>query len=303
MLLIGSHVSFRSSDQLVGSVEEAISYGSNTFMFYTGAPQNTKRCEIKEKLTNEALEIMKENGIDIKNVVVHAPYIINLANNENKEKYSFSTSFLKEEIKRVEKFGVEKLVLHPGSYTTQNIDTGINNIINALNEIITLDQNVKICIETMAGKGTEVCFKLEHVKRILDGVKHGDKLMVCIDTCHLNDAGYDMKKFDEFLKEFDNVIGIEKIGCVHVNDSKNPIGAHKDRHENLGYGTIGFDSLINVIYNEKLQNVPKILETPYVCKEGGKDRSYAPYKFEIEEIRNKKFNNNLYKDIRDFYEK
>lgn len=303
MLLIGSHVSFRSSDQLVGSVKEAISYGSNTFMFYTGAPQNTKRCEIKEKLTNEALEIMKENGIDIKNVVVHAPYIINLANNENKEKYNFSISFLKEEIKRVEKFGVEKLVLHPGSYTTQNIDTGINNIINALNEIITPDQNVKICIETMAGKGTEVCFKLEHIKRILDGVKHGDKLMVCIDTCHLNDAGYDMKKFDEFLKEFDNVIGIEKIGCVHVNDSKNPIGAHKDRHENLGYGTIGFDSLINIIYNEKLQNVPKILETPYVCKEGGKDRSYAPYKFEIEEIRNKKFNNNLYKDIRDFYEK
>lgn len=303
MLLIGSHVSFRSGDQLVGSVKEAISYGSNTFMFYTGAPQNTKRCEIKEKLTNEALEIMKENGIDIKNVVVHAPYIINLANNENKEKYNFSISFLKEEIKRVEKFGLEKLVLHPGSYTTQNIDTGINNIINALNEIITPDQNVKICIETMAGKGTEVCFKLEHVKRILDGVKHGDKLMVCIDTCHLNDAGYDMKKFDEFLKEFDNVIGIEKIGCVHVNDSKNPIGAHKDRHENLGYGTIGFDSLINIIYNEKLQNVPKILETPYVCKEGSKDRSYAPYKFEIEEIRNKRFNNNLYKDIRDFYEK
>lgn len=303
MLLIGSHVSFRSGDQLVGSVKEAISYGSNTFMFYTGAPQNTKRCEIKEKLTNEALEIMKENGIDIKNVIVHAPYIINLANNENKEKYNFSISFLKEEIKRVEKFGVEKLVLHPGSYTTQNIDTGINNIINALNEIIIPDQNVKICIETMAGKGTEVCFKLEHVKRILDGVKHGDKLMVCIDTCHLNDAGYDMKKFDEFLNEFDNVIGIEKIGCVHVNDSKNPIGAHKDRHENLGYGTIGFDSLINIIYNEKLQNVPKILETPYVCKEGGKDRSYAPYKFEIEEIRNKKFNNNLYKDIRDFYEK
>ena len=303
MLLIGSHVSFRSSDQLVGSVKEAISYGSNTFMFYTGAPQNTKRCEIKEKLTNEALEIMKENGIDIKNVVVHAPYIINLANNENKEKYNFSISFLKEEIKRVEKFGVEKLVLHPGSYTTQNIDTGINNIINALNEIITPDQNVKICIETMAGKGTEVCFKLEHIKRILDGVKHSDKLMVCIDTCHLNDAGYDMEKFDEFLKEFDNVIGIEKIGCVHVNDSKNSIGAHKDRHENLGYGTIRFDSLINIIYNEKLQNVPKILETPYVCKEGSKDRSYAPYKFEIEEIRNKKFNNNLYKDIRDFYEK
>lgn len=303
MLLIGSHVSFKSGDQLVGSVKEAVSYGSNCFMFYTGAPQNTKRSKIDDSLTNEALKIMKENNIDIKNVVVHAPYIINLANNQIKEKYDFSINFLKEEIKRVEKIGVEKLVLHPGSYTTLDIDTGINNIINALNEIITPSQKVKICLETMAGKGTEVCFKLEHLKRIFEGVKNSDKLMVCIDTCHLNDAGYDMSDFDNFLDEFNSVIGIDKIGCVHVNDSKNIISAHKDRHENIGYGTIGFEALINIIYNKKLENIPKILETPYVDSSDGKNRAYAPYKFEINMIKNKKFNDNLYEEIRGYYEK
>ena len=303
MLLIGSHVSFRSADQLVGSVKEAVSYGSNCFMFYTGAPQNTKRCVIDDNLTKEALSIMNDNGIDIKNVIVHAPYIINLANNLDKTKYNFAINFLKEEIKRVESFGVDKLVLHPGSYTTLDIDTGIDNIINALNEVISPNQKVKICLETMAGKGTEVCFKLEHIKKIMDGVKLNDKLMVCIDTCHLNDAGYDMNNFEVFLDEFDKLIGIDKIGCVHVNDSKNPICSHKDRHENLGYGTIGFDSLINIIYNKRIDNVPKILETPYICKEGSKDRSYAPYKFEIESIKNKEFNNNLMEDVRKYYEK
>ena len=302
MLLIGSHVSFRSSDQLVGSVKEAISYGSNCFMFYTGAPQNTKRCEINYDLTLEARNILCENNIDLKNIIVHAPYIINLANNTKKDSYEFAINFLREEIKRVSMFGVEKVVLHPGSYVSLDIDTGINNIINALNEVITPNQDVKICLETMAGKGTETCFKLEHIKKIIDGVKHNDKIMVCLDTCHLNDAGYDMTNFDEFLDLFDKIIGINKIGCVHVNDSKNPLGARKDRHENLGYGYIGFDSLIDIIYNKRLENVPKILETPYVSIEkDSKDRTYAPYKFEIESIRNKKMNNNLYEDVRNYY--
>lgn len=302
MLLIGSHVSFRSSDQLLGSVKEAVSYGSNSIMFYTGAPQNTRRSKIDDSLTNEALKVMKANDIDIKNVIVHAPYIINLANNQIEEKYKFAIDFLKEEIKRVETFGVEKLVLHPGSYTTLDLDAGIANIINALNEVITPEQKTIICLETMAGKGTEVGFDIKHLKRIIDGVKLNDKLNVCLDTCHLNDAGYDMTKFDLFLDEFDKLIGIDKIGCVHVNDSKNQIGAHKDRHENLGYGTIGFDTLINIIYNKRLENVPKILETPYVSVDGGKDRSYAPYRFEIEAIKNKKFNKNLIEDIRNYYE-
>lgn len=301
MLLIGSHVSFRSSDQLVGSVKEALSYGANCFMFYTGAPQNTKRCEISYDLTLEARNLLYENNIELKNIIVHAPYIINLANNEKEESYKFAMEFLKEEISRVEMFGVEKLVLHPGSFVNLDLDTGINNIINALNEVITPNQNVKICLETMAGKGTETCYDIKHIKKIIDGVKYNEKIMVCLDTCHLNDAGYDMLKFDEFLNDFDKLIGIDKIGCVHVNDSKNPIGAHKDRHENLGYGYIGFDTLISIIYNKRLEDVPKILETPYVSVEGGKDRTYAPYKLEIDMIKSKKFNNNLINDIRKYY--
>lgn len=298
MLLIGSHVSFKSNTQLLGSTKEALSYGENTFMFYTGAPQNTKRSKIDDNLTNKALKLMNENNIDIRNVIVHAPYIINLANDENKEKYLFAIDFLKEEIKRVEKMGIKKIVLHPGSYTTLDIDRGIKCIINALNEVLKDDSSVSILLETMAGKGTEIGFKLEHLKRIIDGVSNKDRLMVCLDTCHLNDAGYDMSNFDVFLDEFNDIIGIEKIGCIHINDSKNILSSHKDRHENIGYGMIGFENLVNIIYDERLNNIPKILETPYV-----KDRLYPPYKFEIEEIKNKKFNSNLYEDIINHYEK
>ena len=233
MLLIGSHVSFKSNTQLLGSTKEALSYGENTFMFYTGAPQNTKRSKIDDNLTNKALKLMNENNIDIKNVIVHAPYIVNLANDENKEKYLFAINFLKEEIKRVEKMGVKKIVLHPGSYTTLDIERGIKCIINALNEVLKDDSSVSILLETMAGKGTEIGFKLEHLKRIIDGVSNKDRLMVCLDTCHLNDAGYDMSNFDVFLDEFNDIIGIEKIGCIHINDSKNILSSNKDRHENI----------------------------------------------------------------------
>ena len=297
MLLIGSHVSFKSNTQLLGSTKEALSYGENTFMFYTGAPQNTKRSKIDDNLTNKALKLMNENNIDIRNVIVHAPYIINLANDENKEKYLFAINFLKEEIKRVEKMGVKKIVLHPGSYTTLDIERGIKCIINALNEVLKDDSSVSILLETMAGKGTEIGFKLEHLKRIIDGVSNKDRLMVCLDTCHLNDAGYDMSNFNVFLDEFNDIIGIEKIGCIHINDSKNILSSNKDRHENIGYGMIGFENLLNIIYNERLNNIPKILETPYV-----KDRLYPPYKFEIEEIKNKKFNSKLYEDVVIYYE-
>ena len=302
MLLIGSHVSFNSSEQLVLSVRQAISYGCNCFMFYTGAPQNTNRCKIDYDLTLKARNELYDNNIELKNLVVHAPYIINLANNENEEKYQFAINFLKEEITRVSMLGCERLVLHPGSFVNMGIEKGINNIINALNKVITKNQEVKICLETMAGKGTEVGYSLEQLKQIIDGVNYSDKLMVCIDTCHLNDAGYDISNFDSFLDDFDKIIGIDKIGCVHVNDSKNPIGSKKDIHENIGFGYIGFDSLINVIYNKRLESVPKILETPFISsKEGEKDRCYAPYKFEIDMIKNKKFNKNLHENVRNYY--
>ena len=277
-LIIGSHVSFKSNDQLVGSVKEALSYLSTTFMFYTGAPQNTMRVPINKELTSEAIELMNTNGININNVVVHAPYIINPANPKN---YDFNVSFLKQEIKRVIEIGVNKIVLHPGSHVGLGIDEGIKNIINVLNDSLNESDNVVICLETMAGKGSEIGVNFEELKRIIDGVKLKNKIGVCMDTCHLNDAGYDISNFDKILDEFDRTIGLNYLKVIHINDSKNAIGSHKDRHENIGRGTIGFDNLINIIYNKRIESIPKILETPYI--DGN-----APYKEEIEMIRNKK---------------
>ena len=284
-LLIGSHVSFNKNEQLIASVKEAISYNANTFMFYTGAPQNTNRAEIDDFKTIEAINLMKINNIDYANVIVHAPYIINLANSKN---HNFSVSFLKEELARCNQLGMRYLVLHPGSHVGLGIDEGINNIVSGLNEVFAnYNGTTQVLLETMAGKGTEIGSNFEELKKIIDGVKYSNRLGVCIDTCHLNDAGYDMCEFDKVLNEFDKVIGIEKIKCVHVNDSKNIRAAHKDRHENIGFGTIGFDNLLKVIYHEKLTTIPKILETPYI------DGNYAPYKYEIEMIRNKKFDTRL----------
>ena len=290
MLYIGSHVGFRKDSQLLGSLDEALGYGANTFMFYTGAPQNTARGDIDDNLTKMAIDKMKENNINFSKVVVHAPYIINLC---NEEKFDFSVSFLTEEVRRVQKLGVKYLVLHPGSHVGLGVDKGIENIIEGLKIVFSNvgDVDVTILLETMAGKGSEVGSKLEEIKKILDGVNNSH-LGVCIDTCHLNDSGYDLTDFNRFLDEFDKIIGIDKIGCVHVNDSKNEMGSHKDRHENIGFGHIGFDTLLGVIYNERLEEVPKILETPYV------DREYPPYKYEIEMIRNKKFDENLIDKIK-----
>ncbi len=292
MLLLGCHVGFKKDTQLLGSLKEALSYHANTFMFYTGAPQNTSRYPIQDGLTLEALTLMKQEKFDYSKVVVHAPYIINLANDKDPDKYKFSVSFLQEELERCELLGIRYLVLHPGSHVGLGVDTAISNIAKGLNMILGTHP-VTILLETMAGKGTEVGTTLEELKRIMDLVDDKEHLGVCLDTCHLNDSGYDMSKFDSFLDQFDKIIGIEKIGCVHVNDSKNPLGAHKDRHENIGFGTIGFDTLVSIIYNKRLENVPKILETPYV------DRTYPPYKYEIEMIRNKKFDPNLIDKIKE----
>ena len=293
MLLIGSHVSFNKQDQLIGSVKEAISYGATTFMFYTGAPQNTMRYPIENEKTEEALRLMNENNIDIKNVVIHAPYIINLANAANKD---FGVSFLRQELARAKELGINKVVLHPGSHVGIGVEAGIQNIVDCLN-LVPEAEEVMVCLETMAGKGSEIASKLEEIKKIMDLVKY--PLYVCIDTCHLNDSGYDMSDFDSFLNLFDQIIGLDKIKCVHINDSMNPISSHKDRHANIGYGTIGFDNLIKIIYHEKLKNIPKILETPYTSISG--ERLYPPYKFEIEMIRNKKFDDKMIENIDSYY--
>ncbi len=291
-MLIGSHVNF-TNEQLLGSVKQAISYGANAFMFYTGAPQNTIRKDIDVTLTKKAKELMKEEGISIKNVICHAPYIINLANTKDILKWQFSIQFLKQEIKRCQVLGISYIVVHPGSAVGLEKNVALQNIINALNEIIREDEPM-ILLETMAGKGSECGCTLEEIKTILDGVK-SKNIGICIDTCHLNDAGYNMMLFDDLLKEIDSLIGIDKIHCIHLNDSKNPLGSHKDRHENIGLGTIGFATLHAIATHEKLKDVPKILETPYVLKE------YPPFKQEIESLKSGNKNPNLIEEIIEYY--
>ena len=284
-LIIGSHVKYNKDEQLIASVKEAISYNANTFMFYTGAPQNTVRLEIDDFKTIQALDLMKQNNIDIRNVIVHAPYIINLANPNNLD---FSVDFLRQELERVDRLGVSYVVLHPGSHVGIGIEEGINNIIIGLNRVLeNYNGSVMILLETMAGKGSELGTNFGDLKKIIDGVVHSNRIGICLDTCHLNDSGYDISKFDDLLNEFDTIIGINKIKCVHVNDSKNERSSHKDRHANIGYGTIGFDTLLNVAYNKRLEGLPFILETPYVNRNS--NDAWAPYKYEIENLRNKKF--------------
>lgn len=295
-LIIGSHVSFNNKDQLLGAVKEAVSYGSNTFMFYTGAPQNTRRGEINDFVTLEAYKLMKENNIELDKVIVHAPYIVNLANPDNME---FSIDFLTNEVERCNLLGMKYLVLHPGSSVNVSREEGIANIIKGLNAILTNNNNICICLETMAGKGNELGRNFLELKEIIDGVNFKDSIGVCMDTCHLFDSGIDITDFDKVLDDFDKQIGLNYLKCVHINDSKNIFSSHKDRHENIGYGNIGFDILIKIIYNERIKNIPKILETPYVGKtDDDKERIYPPYKYEIEMIRNKKFDTSLLEKIR-----
>ena len=291
MLLIGSHVGFKKDTQILGSLEEALLYGSTTFMFYTGAPQNTKRCEISDELTLLALNKMKDTDIDYSKVIVHAPYIINLANNKDPDKFMFSVRFLQEEVERCSKLGIKNIVLHPGSHVGLGIDEGISNIITGLNMILD-NSDVTILLETMAGKGTEIGSNFNEIKKIINGVHNKERIGVCMDTCHMNDAGYDLTDFDKLLNYFDEVVGLEFLHCIHINDSKNGKSSHKDRHENIGFGTIGFDTLISIIYNERLSDIPKILETPYVGE-------YPPYKYEIEMIKNKKFDHNIIEKIKE----
>ncbi len=295
MLYIGSHVSFKNDTGLIGSVMEALSYNANAFMFYTGAPQSTLRGEIDDLKTYEALKIMKDNNMNLEKVIVHAPYIVNLANNKDIDKWKFSCDFLRQEIERCLSLGVKYMVLHPGSSVGLEREYAINNIIKGLNNILMDNDNIMILLETMAGKGNEIGSTLEELKTIIDGIVLKEKIGVCVDTCHINDAGVDLSNFDEYLDNFDKTIGIDKIKCIHINDSKNPIGSHKDRHENIGFGTIGFENLLGVIYNKRVEDIPKILETPYI------DKTYPPYKFEIEMIRTNKFNQNLYLDVVNYY--
>lgn len=289
MLYIGSHTSYLKDKGLLGVVEESISYGSNIFMFYTGSNQSTLRFPINKELTEKAHKIMLENGFDKTKCIVHAPFIINLANNTDPAKYNFYINFFKEELKRCIELDIRNMVLHPGSYTSLDRQTGIENIAFGLNEALKDIDGVNLLLEYMSGKGTEVGSSIDDLSGIINLLDENvkGKVFVCLDTCHMNDSGIDIANIEEFLDEFDKKIGINKIKCIHINDSYNVVGAHKDRHANIGYGTIGFEKLLNVIYNPRLDNIPKILETPWINR--NEKNTYAPYKYEIEMIRNKKF--------------
>lgn len=285
-LLLGSHVSMKGDKMLLGSSEDALSYGATTFMIYTGAPQNTRRKPVEELNIEAGREHMEANGLS--NIVVHAPYIINLANTTKLATFELAVDFLQKEIERTAALGFDQIVLHPGAHVGAGVDKGIARIIEGLNEVLSQDYPVRIALETMAGKGTEIGRNFDEIAKIIDGVTHNERLSVCFDTCHVHDAGYDIvTDFEGVLEEFDKIVGADRISVIHINDSKNERGAMKDRHENLGFGHIGFDPLNFIVHHPKFQNVPKILETPFVGADPKKKS--APYKFEIDMLKENSF--------------
>ena len=293
---LGSHVGMSGKKMLLGSAKEAVSYGANTFMFYTGAPQNTRRKEIQELNIDAAWDYMQLHGIE--EIVVHAPYIINLGNSTKPETFQLAVEFLEKEISRTVACKSHTLILHPGSHVGAGVDAGIQQIIKGLNEVLTKDTACNIALETMAGKGSEIGRTFEELARIYDGVVYNDKLRVCFDTCHTSDSGYDIiHHFDDVIDEFDRILGKEQIAVFHINDSKNVPGAAKDRHANLGFGTIGFDALNYIVHFPDFENVPKILETPYIPSLTKEKKSYAPYKHEIAMLKSKTFNDNIIEQI------
>ena len=282
-LLIGSHVGMNGPDYYLGSVKEAISYNATTFMFYTGAPQNSYRKPLNELKIDEGRALLKEHGFDENKIVVHAPYIINPANKNRPDLLELSIKTLISELRRTYAFGAKILVLHPGNHLGLGSEEAIQTLVENLDIIFAQDgTDVRIAIETMAGKGSEIGTCFEDVKKILDLCKYPERLGVCLDTCHVHDAGYNVNEVDDLLAEFDRIIGLDRLLVVHVNDSKNIRGAHKDRHENLGYGEIGFEALCKLANHPLLRNIPKILETPYINEK-------APYSDEIRMLRDEKF--------------
>lgn len=285
-MLLGSHVSMSGKKMLEGASEEALSYGANTFMIYTGAPQNTRRKPIAELNIANGILHMRENGMS--NIVVHAPYIINLGNTTKPETFELGVNFLREEIIRTAAVESNQIVLHPGAHVGAGVDAGIARIVEGLNEVLTDNQPVQIALETMAGKGSEIGRTFDELARIIDGVVNNERLSICLDTCHVHDAGYDIvNDFDGVLNEFDKIIGLDRLKVIHINDSKNVRGAAKDRHENIGFGEIGFDAIRYIVHHPQLMHLPKILETPFVGSDAKNKK--APYKAEISMLRDGEF--------------
>lgn len=290
-MIIGSHVSLKAPDYLLGAFQEANCYQANACMIYTGPPQNTRRVEVDKFKIEEAIAFGHSIDLPIEHVVVHAPYIINLANAVNEQTFSLGVDFLRQELSRVSKIGAKILVLHPGAHVQQGEEIGLQQIVKGLDLAMEgMDSSVHIALETMAGKGSELGFRFEQLAWIIAHCKYGDQLRICMDTCHVHDAGYDLQDLDSLFAQFDHLIGLDRLCCVHINDSKNKKGARKDRHENIGFGEIGFDTLHAVVTHPALKNVIKILETPYVD-------GHAPYRFEIDMLKKGVFDQDLIQKI------
>lgn len=284
MIKLGSHVGMAGKDMFLASVKEAESYGANVLMLYTGAPQNTRRKEIKDLNIEKGWEYAAQAGIN--EIVVHAPYIINLANTVKPETFTLAVEFLEKEIIRTAAMRSKVLVLHPGSCLDAGVDAGTAQIVKGLNQV--LDQNeddVFIALETMAGKGSEIGRSFEELARIYEGVHKKERLRVCFDTCHVNDAGYDLvHDYEGVFQHFDEVLGLGQIAVFHINDSMNPCGTHKDRHANIGKGYLGEEVLKKLVHDPRFEEVPKILETPWLCEEGSDKKTISPYKEEIRQL-------------------
>ena len=293
MIYIGNHVSSSKGYEAMGKQEVAL--GGDTFAFFTRNPRGGSAKEIKDEDVQRLLTLMKDHSFGP--LVAHAPYTMNVcAAKEDIRK--FSVEMLKDDIRRMEYLPGAFYNFHPGSHVGAGVDAGINQIVKGINNVLTKDSKACIALETMAGKGSEIGRNFEELARIYDGVVYNDKLRVCFDTCHVNDAGYDLvNDLSGVFEKFDKVIGTDQIGVFHINDSKNVLGAGKDRHENIGFGNIGYDTLRQIIYMEQFENIPKILETPYVKDPENSKKSYAPYKFEIEMIKKGEFNTNLQNEI------
>ena len=296
MIKLGSHVGMSGKEMLLGSAKEAVSYGADTFMFYTGAPQNTRRKDISELNIDAAWDYMEKHGI--RDIIVHAPYIINLGNSIKPETFKLAVDFLAMELERSAACKSRLIILHPGAHVGAGADTGIRQVVKGLNEVLTRDTSLCIALETMAGKGSELGRDFEELARIYDGVTCNDKLRVCFDTCHTHDSGYDIvHDFDGVIRQFDRILGKDQIAVFHINDSKNVMGAAKDRHANLGFGEIGFDALSHIVHHPDFENIPKILETPFIPSPVDPKKSCAPYKHEIEMLRNRKFDPDIQEKI------
>ena len=297
---IGCHVGNSGPLMLEGSIKEALSYGATCFMVYLGPPQNTIRKPIESMNADKMALIAKENNICLDDVIIHAPYIVNLAR-KDPEKFDFAVRFIATELSGVHNIGCKYLVLHPGSAVDSERSEALNQVARGINEIIKLTPNARsvIAIETMAGKGNEVGRTFEEIKFIIDNVNDKSRVGVCLDTCHINDGGYDLvNNYEGVISEFDEIIGLEYLKVIHVNDSKNPLASHKDRHENIGFGNLGFETIMKIFNDSRFINIPKILETPYVASLNNKE-NFPPYKYEINMIKSGIFDENLKEKIRE----